>query len=148
MVVCASDRPRSAIISTRSRRLSLKRRYQRTHRMITSRSKCRPANNPSRLLNLLIVGSQIRSAQTVTVSTTLFAPEPSQIVAALVGETIGNHAQRGGLAGAGVGFDLQIIATGHCIEHGQLLGRGVESCEHGKSRRALMLPAYGPRSEE
>src|ERR1700682_1604586 len=72
----------------------------------------------------------------------------SQIVAALVGETIGNHSQRRGLAGAGVGFDLQIIATGHCIEHGRLLGRGVESCEHGKSRRALMLPAYGPRSEE
>src|SRR6516225_3353345 len=33
MVVCAIDRPRSTIISTRSRRLSLKRRYQRTHRM-------------------------------------------------------------------------------------------------------------------
>src|SRR5260221_14169680 len=31
MVVCAIDRPRSAIISTRSRRLSLYRRYQRTH---------------------------------------------------------------------------------------------------------------------
>jgi hypothetical protein len=39
MVVCASERPRSAIISTRSRRLSLNRRYQRTHRRMTSRSK-------------------------------------------------------------------------------------------------------------
>src|SRR5215470_1635303 len=39
IVVCAIDRPRSTIISTRSRKLSLKRRYQRTHRMTTSRSK-------------------------------------------------------------------------------------------------------------
>lgn len=45
LLVCASDRPRSAIISTRSRKLSLNRRYQRTHRMTTSRSKCRPANS-------------------------------------------------------------------------------------------------------
>jgi hypothetical protein len=32
--VCASRSPRSAIISTKSRKLSLQRRYQRTHRMI------------------------------------------------------------------------------------------------------------------
>ena len=48
-------RPRSAIISTRSRRLSLNRRYQRTHRMMTSRSKCRPAYSFSRSSSLPIV---------------------------------------------------------------------------------------------
>src|ERR1039457_6407354 len=47
IVVCDIDSPRSAIISTRSRRLSLYRRYQRTHRMMMSRSKCRPLNRPS-----------------------------------------------------------------------------------------------------
>src|ERR1700730_3870093 len=45
IVVCAIDRLRSAIISTKSRRLSLKRRYQRTHRMMTSRAKWRPSNS-------------------------------------------------------------------------------------------------------
>src|ERR1700693_4888521 len=48
IVVCARDRPRSAIISTSSRRLSLNRRYQRTHRMMTSRSKWRPTNPVNR----------------------------------------------------------------------------------------------------
>src|SRR5579859_6614573 len=46
-VVCAIDRPRSAIISTRSRKLSLKRRYHLTHNTITSRSKWRPVNSSS-----------------------------------------------------------------------------------------------------
>src|SRR5438445_13328859 len=54
IVVCAIDRPRSAIISTRSRRLSLKRRYQRTHRMTMPRSKCRPLNSCSTLFSLPI----------------------------------------------------------------------------------------------
>jgi hypothetical protein len=47
IVVCATCKPRSAIISTRSRKLSSWRRYQRTHKMITSRSKCLPANSSS-----------------------------------------------------------------------------------------------------
>src|SRR6266849_4524206 len=63
MVVCATDRPRSAIISTRSRRLSLKRRYQRTHRMMTSRSKWRPSNSSSTLFSLPITGPQPFSRQ-------------------------------------------------------------------------------------
>src|SRR5882672_1881986 len=54
IVVCAIDRPRSAIISTKSRRLSLNRRYQRTHRMTTSRSKCRPSNSSATAFSLLI----------------------------------------------------------------------------------------------
>src|SRR4029077_7619389 len=54
IVVCAIDRPRSAIISTRSRRLSLKRRYQRTHRMMTSRSKWRPSNSSATAFSLPI----------------------------------------------------------------------------------------------
>src|SRR6516164_2525891 len=54
IVVCAIDRPRSTIISTRSRRLSLKRRYQRTHRMTTSRSKWRPLNSSSTVFSLAI----------------------------------------------------------------------------------------------
>src|ERR1700739_1204896 len=52
MVVWAIDRPRSSIISTRSRKLSLKRRYHRTHRTMTSRSKCRPLNRSSKPKNL------------------------------------------------------------------------------------------------
>jgi len=42
MVVCAIHRPRSAIISTRSRSVSLNRRYQCAHRMTNPRSKWRP----------------------------------------------------------------------------------------------------------
>src|SRR5580698_594753 len=42
IVVCASESPRSAIISTRSRKLSLYRRYQRTQSTTISRSKWRP----------------------------------------------------------------------------------------------------------
>src|SRR5258708_14911534 len=63
MVVCAIDRPRSAIISTRSRRLTLNRRYQRTHRMMTSRSKWRPSNNSSTLFSLPIADPQPFSRQ-------------------------------------------------------------------------------------
>src|ERR1700720_1889794 len=54
LVVCAIDRPRSAIISTRSRRLSLNRRYQRTHRMTILRSKWRPLNSSSAIFSLPI----------------------------------------------------------------------------------------------
>jgi hypothetical protein len=42
IVVCANEIPRSAIISMRSRKLSLNLRYQRTQRMMISRSKWRP----------------------------------------------------------------------------------------------------------
>jgi len=42
------DKPRSAIISTRSRKLSLKRRYHRTHKTMTSRSKWRPSNSSAK----------------------------------------------------------------------------------------------------
>jgi len=74
IVVCASDNPRSTIISTRSRRLSLWRRYQRTHRIMISRSKCRPSNIPSRPLRLLITGHQFVRLNTLTDSPSLFAP--------------------------------------------------------------------------
>jgi len=49
IVVWARDSPRSAIISTRSRKLSLYRRYQRTQRTMISRSKCRPLKISSTL---------------------------------------------------------------------------------------------------
>src|SRR6266567_4063413 len=58
IVVCAIDRPRSAIISTRCRRLSLNQRYQRTHRMMTSRSKWRSSNSSSMLFSLPIADPQ------------------------------------------------------------------------------------------
>src|ERR1700722_16520713 len=51
MVVWAIDRLRSAIISTRSRKLSLKRRYHLTHSTMISRSKWRPSNSSSKLRN-------------------------------------------------------------------------------------------------
>src|SRR5580700_4048831 len=47
IVVCASESPRSAIISTRSRKLSLYRRYHRTQSTMISRSKWRPLKRSS-----------------------------------------------------------------------------------------------------
>ena len=47
IVVWTRERSRSAIISTKSRSLNLKRKYHRTHRMMISRSKCRPLNSCS-----------------------------------------------------------------------------------------------------
>src|SRR5207248_2747935 len=75
MVVCAIDRPRSAIISTRSRRLSLNRRYQRTHKMITSRSKWRPSNSSSKLFSFTIADPQPNSAASLADRIAAFAPE-------------------------------------------------------------------------
>jgi hypothetical protein len=49
IVVCAIESPRSAIISTRSRKLSY-----RTHRTIISRSKRRPSNSSAKPRNLAI----------------------------------------------------------------------------------------------
>jgi hypothetical protein len=66
MVVRASGSPRSAIISTRSRKLSLKRKYQRTHRMMISRSKWRPENSSSMLFGLPIYRLPPRSGETIT----------------------------------------------------------------------------------
>src|ERR1700722_9225148 len=47
IVVCARESPRSVIISARSRKLSLYRRYQRTQSTMISWSKCRPLKSPS-----------------------------------------------------------------------------------------------------
>ena len=47
-VVCAIHRPRSAIISTRSRKLSLKRKYHLTRNTMISRSKWRPSKSSSK----------------------------------------------------------------------------------------------------
>src|SRR5450755_2998252 len=77
IVVCASARPRSAIISTRSRRLSLNRRYHRTHTMMTSRSKWRPSNNSSMLFSLLIADLQRVQLARVADRAGGFAPEPA-----------------------------------------------------------------------
>jgi hypothetical protein len=46
-VVWFTEIPRSAIMITRSRKLSLKLVYQLTHRMMICRSKCRPLNTLS-----------------------------------------------------------------------------------------------------
>src|ERR1700727_2990022 len=58
MVVCARESPRSAIISTRSRKLSLYRRYQRTQSTMISWSKCRPLKSPS--ISCALVSSVVR----------------------------------------------------------------------------------------
>jgi hypothetical protein len=76
IVVWASEKPRSAIISTRSRKLSLKRRYHRTHRMMTSRSTWRPANNSCILLRLPLPASQFVPRSSLLDQQQLFAPEP------------------------------------------------------------------------
>src|SRR5262252_8861242 len=48
MVTWSTWRLRSAIISSRFRKLSPNRRYQRTHRTMISASKCRPLNSAGR----------------------------------------------------------------------------------------------------
>jgi hypothetical protein len=60
--------PRSLIMATKSRKLSLKLRYQRTHRTTISWSKCRPLNNSSTATNRDICPS--------SPSPRGFAPEP------------------------------------------------------------------------
>src|SRR4051794_37694908 len=47
MAVWAIGRPCSPIIATRSRKLNLKLKYQRTHRITISLSKCRPLKSSS-----------------------------------------------------------------------------------------------------
>src|SRR5262245_12784585 len=76
IVVCAIDRPRSAIISTKSRRLSLNRRYQRTHRMMISRSKWRPSNSSATAFSLPIGDPQPAQHANVVDRAPPFAPEP------------------------------------------------------------------------
>jgi hypothetical protein len=59
IVVCVNATPRSAIISTRSRELSLNLRYQRTHSTMISRSKCRPLKRSGAIiLAIIAVDSQ------------------------------------------------------------------------------------------
>ena len=50
IVVCVTSIPRSAIICTKSRELSLYVRYQRTQSTTISRSKCRPLNKSNALI--------------------------------------------------------------------------------------------------
>src|ERR1700722_20662657 len=74
IVVCARESPRSAIISTRSRKLSLERRYQRTQRTIISRSKWRPLKSSSMLSTRQLYRSNNQPASYAAL--TQFAPEP------------------------------------------------------------------------
>src|SRR6266849_3493639 len=60
--------PRSAIMITRSRKLSLKLEYQLTHKTMICRSKCRPLNRSSIGTNRCISSS--------SPATLAFAPEP------------------------------------------------------------------------
>src|ERR1700719_87259 len=66
--------PRSAIIWTRSRELSLKARYHLTHRMMISWSKCRPLNR-----SCAEVGSVIPAVIAVYRALQQFAPEPLRL---------------------------------------------------------------------
>src|SRR5580693_8478473 len=66
--------PRSAIIWTRSRELSLKARYHLTHRMMISWSKCRPLNR-----SCAEVGSVIQAVIAGYRAFQQFAPEPSRV---------------------------------------------------------------------
>src|ERR1700677_2835181 len=73
IVVCAS--PRSAIISARSRKLSLYRRYQRTQRTMISRSKWRPLKSSS-TLNMQVSFTKSYAAAKYA-RLLIFAPQPS-----------------------------------------------------------------------
>src|SRR4051794_12075468 len=68
MVVWAIARPCSPIIAARSRELNLKLKYQRTHRITISWSKCRPLKSSSTGTNWDIC---LSSQRAIT-----FAPEP------------------------------------------------------------------------
>jgi len=78
IVVCARSIPRSAIISTRSLKLSLNRRYQRTQRMMISRSKWRPLKRSSMLNMLGQLHRRLICREYAPLP--LFAPEPSRPV--------------------------------------------------------------------
>src|SRR5580693_2378541 len=66
--------PRSAIIWTRSRELSLKARYHLTHRIMISWSKCRPLNR-----SCAEVGSVIPAVIAGYRAFQQFAPEPFRV---------------------------------------------------------------------
>src|ERR1700722_19778829 len=86
IVVCARESPRSAIISTRSRKLSLSRRYQRTQRTIISRSKCRPLKSSSMLSTRQLYRSNNQPANYAAL--TQFAPEPRTATTRVVVQTL------------------------------------------------------------
>src|ERR1700750_1257535 len=66
--------PRSLIIWTKSRALSLKLRYQRTHSTITPRSKCRPLNRSNS-----DSGAVIQAIIAPQDCVYRFAPEPRRV---------------------------------------------------------------------
>jgi hypothetical protein len=76
IVVWARDSPRSAIISTRSRKLSLYRRYQRTQRTMISRSKCRPLKISS-TLNMPVSFTESYAGAKYA-GLLIFAPQPPE----------------------------------------------------------------------
>src|SRR5271167_4638006 len=68
--------PRSAIIWTRSRELSLKARYHLTHRMMISWSKCRPLNRSCAEVGSVIPGvTTVRRSFQVCTRTVRFVSE-------------------------------------------------------------------------
>src|SRR5580704_17007444 len=71
IVVCARESPRSAIISERSRKLSLYRRYQRTQSTMISWSKCRPLKSPS----IFVCARQL--CRSTDLPTTMLCPSSS-----------------------------------------------------------------------
>jgi hypothetical protein len=77
IVVWARDSPRSAIISTRSRKLSLYRRYQRTQRTMISRSKCRPLKISS-TLNMPVSFTESYAGAKYA-GLLIFAPQPDRL---------------------------------------------------------------------
>jgi hypothetical protein len=105
MVVCASERPRSAIISTRSRRLSLNRRYQRTHRRMTSRSKWPVAAHEQLFQALQCQSAPLRysafSERPVSIATARTSPDGHLLQLAF---------EVHGLRGSGRGLDTSMAA--------------------------------------
>ncbi len=75
IVVWAREIPRSTILSTRSRKLSLNRRYHRTQRMMISRSKWRPLKRSS-MFSIRVRAFQ-RGVHAKYAVLLPFAPEPT-----------------------------------------------------------------------
>src|ERR1700726_775301 len=97
IVVWAGESPRSAIISARSRKLSLYRRYQRTQSTMISWSKCRPLKSSS----IFVCARQL--CRSTDLPTTMLCPSGSH-------QSLTNNAAERALRGLALGRKSWLFA--------------------------------------
>src|SRR3984957_4512880 len=138
IVVCARESPRSAIISARSRKLSLYRRYQRTQSTMISWSKCRPLKSPS----IFVCARQL--CRSTDLPTTMLCPSGSHQSPPRKWLSMFHGAfQRGG------GFARPIGPRHRSIRLFDHLEKGLHDVDrHGEDdRRILFSSDFGQRLE-